>query len=135
MNTKLKKVMLVDDDDITNNLNTRLIEKLGISDNVVIATNGQKAIEYLNNCNETNQPDLIILDINMPVMNGFEFLETFHNTFAHKPKPLILMMLTTSVQNSDFAKAKTFDEVSEYISKPLTPVKIKDIMVNYFGWK
>ncbi|MFY0674017.1 MAG: response regulator [Bacteroidia bacterium] len=129
---KLKKVLLVDDDQITNNLNTRIIKKLGICEQVDVATNGKEGLDYLRNCEVDNYPDLILLDINMPIMNGFEFIEAYHREFAQS-KTVILMMLTTSLQNSDYKKAKSYPEVSEYIAKPLSPAKLKDILSSAFG--
>jgi CheY-like chemotaxis protein len=128
---KLKKVLLIDDDMITNNLNTRVIKKMGVCDSIDVAINGKEGLEYLRKCDDTNCPDLILLDINMPVMNGFEFLDAYEKEFPNG-KTLILMMLTTSLQNSDYTKAKSYPEVSQYIAKPLSPVKLKTILNEAF---
>ena len=129
---RLKKVLLVDDDPITNKVNTRLLKKLDVTDTIDVVWNGKEAIEYLKSKEIDDLPTLIFLDINMPVMNGFEFLEAFHNEFKEEDRPVVLMMLTSSVQNTDYTKAKSYSEVTQYIPKPLSPTKLEEIIEQYF---
>ncbi|MFN3405728.1 MAG: response regulator [Cytophagaceae bacterium] len=115
---KYSKVLLVDDDNINNFINVRLIKRVGVSDNVVITNNGQEAIDYLQKINE-EKPDLILLDINMPVMDGFEFLKEFEQSKTADYNPLIIV-LTTSSNLSDLEKVKGSSLAAGYINKPLT---------------
>src|ERR1700712_1618420 len=98
---KLNTVLLVDDDRITNFINQRLIEKLNITQNVTALLNGKEAIDYIKTTNlEKKQlPDLILLDINMPVMDGFEFVNSFRALLYEKK--VIIVMLTTSSNEKD----------------------------------
>lgn len=105
---------------------------MGVCDSIDVAINGKEGLEYLRKCDDTNCTGLILLDINIPVMNGFEFLDAYEKEFPNG-KTLILMMLTTSLQNSDYTKAKSYPEVSQYIAKPLSPVKLKTILNEAFN--
>jgi len=126
-----EKVLLVDDDLLTNTLNERLIQKGGLGKEVVITTNAQQALEYLESHLE-DPPDLIFLDVNMPGMNGFEFLEAFQTTYRHLMSSVI-MMLTTSVNSDDLNKARKYEGVSEYINKPLSLNTVLQIKEKYLG--
>jgi CheY-like chemotaxis protein len=110
------KILLVEDDEITNFLSRIVLKKIGITQ-VDAVLDGQKAIQYLDN----GCPDLIYLDINMPIMDGFEFLEARKMTgFSEEPKVAIL---TSSIMQSDRIKAGKYPCVIDYIEKPLTVVK------------
>jgi CheY-like chemotaxis protein len=126
----LEKVMLVDDDHITNFINQRLLRKAARE--VVVALNGKEAIqllrESLSSAGSPALPDLILLDINMPVMNGFEFLEQYRQLPV---KGIPIAMLTTSSNEKDIARARRFN-IFEFIDKPLSDDKIRRIFDKYF---
>ncbi|NOY36553.1 MAG: response regulator [Chlorobi bacterium] len=107
------KILLVEDDKITNFLSKKVLDIIGIT-HVEAVLDGQKAIHCMNNyC-----PDLIYLDLNMPVMDGFEFLEAIKKAgFSVKTKVAIL---TSSDMQSDRDKAGNYPCVIDYIVKPLT---------------
>ena len=128
---KINTILLVDDDQVTNLLNKKIIKKVNLAQNIEIALNGVEALAYLEEVRDQNVPDIIFLDINMPVMNGFEFLENYNKKFKEKHDTLVLMMLTTSVNTEEVERAKSFDAVAEFISKPLTVDKLKLIMEKY----
>lgn len=114
-------------------LNSRLIQKLDLSNHVEVATNGQEAVDYLRTCTDDMRPNLILLDINMPVMNGFEFMEVYENEFAENSECVILMMLTTSANSADLEKARAYNQVTEFMSKPLNKAKIELIREKYLS--
>lgn len=114
-------------------LNSRLIQKLDLSNHVEVATNGQEAVDYLRTCADDMRPNLILLDINMPVMNGFEFMEVYENEFAENSECVILMMLTTSANSADLEKARAYNQVTEFMSKPLNKAKIELIREKYLS--
>lgn len=137
---KLDCVLLIDDDKATNFVNQFLIKKTGITDNVVTLLNGKEAIEYIKeNCKKNNSEIdvpvsyLIFLDINMPVMNGWEFLCAFQKITKNLKDNIVIVLLTSSSNPDDMSNAKDYLEVSEYIKKPITKEKIKNIVENYFS--
>lgn len=123
---RLKRLLLVDDDETSNFLNEFLIKGMGIVDEVFVATNGQEALDFIHEQNKTSQyPQLIFLDLNMPVMDGFEFLEEFEKIQQQSDRKTPVYVLTSSNYFKDFERAKFFS-VTGYIIKPLTEEKIRD---------
>lgn len=134
MNQKLRCIMLVDDNLHDNFFHEREIKKSNLATIVITKTTGLEAIEYLKskNNNKDNQPDLIFLDINMPGMNGWEFLQEYNQLEKKLQSKVIIIMLTTSDNPDDEAKAKTWSFVSDYITKPLTKKIMEDIIKKHF---
>jgi CheY-like chemotaxis protein len=88
---KLPCILLVDDDPVNNFLNQRLLENLAVADQLMVALNGQEAFALLEqHCPDVACPALILLDVNMPVMNGFEFLFAYQQLPPSKKEPLSL---------------------------------------------
>ena len=126
--------MLVDDDPDDNFIHERAIKKTDLANIVVTKTTGMDALEYLksNKDNKNSHPELIFLDINMPGMNGWEFLQEYARLDKELQSRAIIIMLTTSEYPDDVARAKTWDFVSDFITKPLTKEIMKDITEKYF---
>jgi len=124
---KLKKVFLVDDDETSNFLNTLLIRAMEITDKVEISKNGKEALSKFIKLNDKDWPELVLLDINMPVMDGFEFLEEFEKLNAEEQENTKIIMLTSSSSPKDLDKAKKFN-IAGYINKPLTEEKLQNII-------
>ena len=129
----INSVLLVDDDRITNFLHERILKKAAIAKEIHIAQNGLEALNFIvGKSNEgTPYPDLILLDINMPIMDGFEFLDTFSNIKKGDSK-VVVLMLTTSSNNSDVKKAEKY-AIQGYFNKPLTEEKLINVLNNYFS--
>ena len=121
MHVKLNQVLLVDDDRSTNFFNKWLLQKEGCASDVQTFKNGQEAIDFLQD-NSTN-PDLILLDINMPVMNGFEFLNALRKLDSDAAQCPVIMMLTNSIKDQQKAEAETLG-VHHFVRKPLTEEKL-----------
>jgi response regulator of citrate/malate metabolism len=123
--TKLNCILLIDDDSITNFINERLIKKLNVTNEVKITMNGEEGIHYIQNlCNKGELcPELILLDINMPVMNGFEFIRAFENLNIPNKDKVKIIILTTSKNAKDVDLLKSLGNF-EFINKPLTEEKL-----------
>lgn len=127
-------VLLIDDDEPTNFLNKLTLEQTGVVRNIRIATSGQAALDYLRGTtNECPRPDLIFLDINMPAMDGWEFLGQYRTLPAEKKTDTVLIMLTTSLNPDDEMRTRAIPEVSGFEHKPLNQVNLEKLMRKYFA--
>lgn len=123
----LNSILLVDDDDVARFLMMRVIKKVVREQPILTATNGQEALEVLNQvCTTDVCPELILLDINMPQMDGFEFLSALQKS-ALATLPLKIVMLTSSANPLDVARANSY-RIDGYLQKPLTEDKLKTIL-------
>lgn len=128
MNGLPNNVMLIDDDKINNFLNERLLRKVGEFETINIFQDGESALAFLRKELEEGRdcPELMFIDMNMPVINGIEFLESYHTlNFKNKDK-VNLIGLTTSLRTSDIDKLKSLN--CKYIlNKPLTKVSLNSL--------
>lgn len=127
---KIKSCLLIDDDEITNYINQQLIEEMMISEKVVAIDNAQLALDYIEeNCggdgNGKTCSDVILLDLNMPGMDGFEFLEKF-TSYPFKDN-FAVFVVSSSNNLRDRQKAEKYN-VDGYIPKPLTKDKLLQIV-------
>ena len=131
---KLKSVLLIDDSESDNFYHKRKIEKLGITENIKVTYGGQEALDYLNSTIDGAhpQPTLIFLDINMPGMTGWEFLEEYHKLEEIQKGEIILTMLSNSIDERDRLRAKKIETVAGYYSKPLDETYLEDVVKTYF---
>jgi len=130
MKKRLKCIMLIDDDEDDNYFHEIVLKKMNIVDQIEIAETGLEALDHLKT--ETFVPDIIFLDINMPGMNGWEFLLEYRKLNVKKLKPIKLVMLTTSPNPDDEQKAKSFPEIIAFKRKPLTKDLILEIIAEHF---
>ena len=141
MNMPLNLIMLVDDDDTTNYVNQRALTRTRAAREIKIFTNGEKALQYLQQACQPGAaqthpcPDLIFLDIKMPIMDGFEFLEAYRQLGLENTIPTKIMMLTSSASFYDLKRLETYAEVKRHFSKPLADQDIKEILRDYFPEK
>jgi two-component SAPR family response regulator len=121
-------VCIIDDDSINQFIINRVIDQHNFTKKTLSFLNGQEAIDYLfQNINFTeNLPDFIFVDINMPLMNGWDFLEQYQK--LNLPKKTLIYLLSASIDNSDFEKSKTIPEVTGYLVKPIQNDQIEDII-------
>lgn len=131
---KLSHLLLVDDDPTTNFFNRHLIEKMNVCEEIHEAGNGQEALDRIEELRLLGQaPDMILLDINMPIMNGFEFLEQYSKLDQKIQESVVICMLTTSLAQPDLDRSNEYVELNDYIDKPLSEVKLRDLIQKYFG--
>ncbi len=130
---KLNCVLLVDDDETTNFVNQMLLEHMEVTRQVLVALNGKEALDVIRQqCGQQCCPELILLDINMPEMNGFEFLEAYEKLeFAHK-QSVVIVMLTTSLNPKDVDRVRDMP-IKDFLNKPLTEDKVHGLFREHFG--
>jgi CheY-like chemotaxis protein len=135
----LNCILLIDDDEITNYLNKMLIKNTETEVHVHTALNGLHALKFLTGSNDSEAkkscpvPDLIFLDINMPRMNGWEFLEEYNKLEEMNKAGVIIAMLTSSSNVDDIYTARQEFHLKEYIYKPLTSEKLDHVFSKYFS--
>ena len=128
--TTLKTLTLVDDDDIFVFLTTKIIEQTNLVDLIKVFGNGLDAINFLkeNKNNVDALPDIILLDLSMPIMNGWQFLEEYNKLNPTIGKKITIYICSSSISPDDITRAKTISEVSDYIIKPITEDKLIDLI-------
>lgn len=126
---KIHKVLLVDDDPGTNFLHNIVLRDCGCVEQVETCTNGKKALDYLIESADSNKgiPEIILLDINMPVMDGWEFLDEYEKLPDHIKQSCIVIMLTTSINPDDEQKALANKYVAGFRHKPLTVQMLQEL--------
>jgi CheY-like chemotaxis protein len=132
---KLKSVLLVDDDATVNFLNDRLFSRLQVAEQLQFAANGQEALDTLGQMcasAEPGCPALVLLDVNMPVMNGIEFLEHYQQLPAAIRSATVVVVLTTSELRLDMARIRQYP-VGGILLKPLTEDKVNTLLREHFG--
>ncbi|HEX8328597.1 MAG TPA: response regulator [Hymenobacter sp.] len=132
---KLSCALLVDDDQTTNYLNRLLLNRLAIADQLLVALNGQEALDLLPHYAQAateESPVLILLDVKMPVMDGFAFLEAYDKLpWAHR-HAIIIVMLTTSLHPQDLERVKKLN-IAGFLNKPLTKDKLTEVLDSHFN--
>jgi CheY-like chemotaxis protein len=124
------RILLIDDDRIYQFAARKTIEATGFADTILVYSSGVDAINFLkSNCEDrTTLPDVIFLDVNMPVMNGWEFLDAYKNIKRNLKKPVIIYVVSSSVDEIDVSKSRQYDTVKGYIVKPVLREKFRQIL-------
>jgi CheY-like chemotaxis protein len=123
-------VLLVDDDEINNFISIKLIKKALLNTEIMACLNGKFAIDQLVEIQRKDpdkMPDYILLDINMPIMNGWEFLDEFKRLNIDAAGKCKIFIISSSVFSNDINKARSYPLVKDFISKPLNVDKIKEL--------
>jgi CheY-like chemotaxis protein len=131
MGQKVELACIIDDDKIYVNLVKKIIEIKKLSKNLLIFKNGREALDHfkliLENATEDVLPDIIFLDINMPVMDGWEFLNEFIKIKNNFEKKITLYVVSSSIDPRDLERAKSFNLVTDYLIKPIELKKFEKI--------
>ena len=131
MRIKLNCILLVDDDPDDNLYHQIVIRDMDIVNRIDVVENGLEALAYLRKPDQI-PPDLIFLDINMPKMNGWEFLEHYKHLHVKQRTRVLIVILTTSANPDDIKKAKEIQEVTGFETKPLSKEMLSDILKEHF---
>lgn len=131
---KHKTVMLIDDNEIDNFINEKIIKACLFAENVYVHTSSKSALEFFKNiASAQNQlpkdflPSYIFLDINMPLLDGFHFLDEFEKFPDGFKKDIKVVMLTTSLNPSDVDKSAGYKSVAKFLHKPLTENELQNL--------
>jgi len=122
----LDLIMCIDDDPITLMLIKKVVQKVSFSKEIINAQNGEEALDILNEFKNINnkapivKPQLIFLDLNMPVMGGWEFLDFFNTSNYSDLNNIKVIVLTSTIDPTDIEKSKTYPNVIDFQSKPIT---------------
>lgn len=130
MNDSKPQVLLIDDDQVYLFAATKTIEATGLAGSVEVCTNGLDAIEYLQKVigSSGKLPDVIFIDINMPVMDGWEFLEEYKTLAKQINSPIKIYILSSSVDKNDIMRSKEYNSVIDYVVKPVYKEKFSEIL-------
>ncbi|RKR85552.1 response regulator receiver domain-containing protein [Mucilaginibacter gracilis] len=124
----INTVCLVDDDEIYIYGIKKLIELKQLCPNLIEFRNGKDAIDFLINPDNTEElPDVIFLDISMPIMDGWDFMESFSQIKPNLGKKITIYMVSSSINDDDINRAKNISDISDYVVKPITYDKLLEL--------
>ncbi len=126
-----KSVMLVDDNEIDNIINEKIIEANAFADQILVFQTGQDALDYLRDHQDDIEtlPEIVFLDINMPIMDGFQFLTDFEQFSDKVREKCKIIMLSSSISPKDIDRAASSRFVKKYLNKPLNARYLEAITV------
>ncbi|MES2590773.1 MAG: response regulator [Bacteroidota bacterium] len=124
---KNKTICIIDDEEIIQFIVKTIIESLNSGINVMSYKNGEEALLALKQLSHDELPDIILLDINMPVMGGWQFLDEFVKIKADIDKKIAIYILSSSNAPGDKIRSKVYEDIAGYINKPIAADKLKQI--------
>ncbi|WBU89341.1 response regulator [Cellulophaga omnivescoria] len=125
-------VCIIDDDDIYQFTIVKTIKALGLAKKIMVFSDGEEAKDFMldNIKNNYELPDVIFLDNNMPIMDGFQFMEEYTKFKPQLDKKITVYMVSSSVDPVDIERANNVSEINGYIIKPIKPGQLKSIIEN-----
>lgn len=120
MSRSLECVCIIDDDNIYINLVSKIIELKKLANTILVFKNGKQALDFfMDSISKDKTPQVIFLDLNMPIMDGWEFLEEFSKIKSALANDILLYVVSSSINNSDIKRAKSIEIVDGYLTKPI----------------
>ena len=135
LDVKVNSIVLIDDSHTDNLLNEQVIYKANLAHEVIVFDNAEESIDWLQTSDDFGgypQPALILLDINMPWMNGWDFLDAFEDLPAYQKQNIVIVMLTNSLNQTDWERAQASGLVTGFMTKPLTIEALHKVILTTF---
>ncbi len=132
-------MLLIDDDEPTNFINKIIVQRSDCTNHIQVTESAEEALYYLQQQSKfghnggSSLPDLIFLDINMPKLNGWDFLNEYREWNRHGEYEPVIVILTTSMNPEDEKRAREHTEVTGYESKPLSKNKLDEVLERHFS--
>lgn len=127
----IKKLLCVDDDKITLTLIKLVVSKAAFAEEIITRMNGKEALDYYSSLSESPSaaayPELIFLDLNMPVMSGWDFLEEFSKNFYQQFNQTKIVIVSSSTDPDEKARAKNYPMIIDFLSKPISIHALKRV--------
>ena len=134
LNPPVKLTCIIDDDEVYIHLIKKIIRIKNLSENLLVFHNGQEAIDHftaiVNEVSKSEFPEIIFLDLNMPVMDGWDFLQKFTQIKPAQKFKTTLYIVSSSIDPFEIEKAKSFSEVTDYLIKPIRIAEFEAIFKN-----
>lgn len=130
----LRKVICIDDDPITLMLCKKVMERVEFASEINTLQNGEEAIKLFEDnekIDTKNAPDIVFIDLNMPVMNGWEFLDEYLNREYQKKFKTHFIVLSSTIDPKDVEKSKSYPMVVDFLSKPITKTMLEELKSKY----
>ena len=130
MREKLNCILLIDDDEVTNFLNAKILNKIQVAYEIKIVKNGLEALQFITSWNESGLcPELILLDLHMPVLDGFEFMNSFSQLEFENKDSVQIAVITSSDNPNDLDMARSLG-IKHYFMKPFKEETMKAFFAN-----
>lgn len=130
----MKKILLIDDEDVNHFILDNLLRLGGFGSELIYQRSVDDGLEYLKSCIDTGEllPDTIFVDLEMPIRKGWEFLDEYKHIYMEFQPDCKVFVFTSSIISNDIERAKTYEEVEDYLSKPISIELLKEIKSKYF---
>jgi CheY-like chemotaxis protein len=119
---RISTICIVDDDQVYQITTKKMLQRIASTNNILVFSDGTEAFQYLSEMisNKDALPDVIFLDINMPLMNAWEFLDAYAEIKPHLPKSITIYVISSSISDTDIERARQIEHVKDYFVKPIT---------------
>lgn len=129
---KLKRITLIDDDEVYTFLTKKAIEQTNLAEVMNVFTNGLDALDFIkeNKNNADSLPEIIFLDLSMPIIDGWQFLQEYIKLYPKIEKSIVIYICTSSISPDDIIKARDISVVTDFVIKPIAKDKLIEIIRN-----